>query len=215
MHKLRLFFAVLILASMFAFCLLPVVAMNAVENTGGSREMKVPPPRLNLAQIAREAMAIHFHQSKFSSLSQYADSLPVCDEFKHPAGLFVTLSKHGETRACWGAIAPLNRDLVRGTIYTTEAALTKEYRFPRIRASEWQTLKPQVTVIRAIEPIASSSGQDPMRFGLMVRSGGKGAVLLPGEASDPHYQLVKCKLKAGISSQQPCQLYRIRADVFK
>jgi hypothetical protein len=54
-----------------------------------------------------------------------------------------------------------------------------------------------------------------MLFGLMVRAGGKAAVILPGEASDAYYQMVLCKLKAGIRPKQPCQMYRIKADVFK
>jgi len=171
--------------------------------------------RASLPDLAREAVAIHFHGSRYMSLEELIQATPVCKEYKRSSGLFVTLSKNGQTRACWGSIYPQNEDLVKATILTTEAALTKEYRFPHVRASEWRSLKPQVTIVRDLQPISSMSGQNPLHFGLLVRSGSRGAVLLPGEAADAHYQLVKCKLKAAIPVNQPCQLYRIRADVLK
>jgi len=171
--------------------------------------------KISLPELAREVMAIHFQDSQYHSLKELLAATPVCDQYKRPAGLFVTLSRNGKTRACWGSIYAQEQNLVQSTVSTTEKALTKEYRFPRIRASEWKFLKPQVTIVRGIEPISNMSQQNPLQFGLLVRYAGRGAVLLPGEASDAHYQLVHCKLKAGIPVNQPCQLYRIRADVLK
>jgi AMMECR1 domain-containing protein len=172
--------------------------------------------RVSLPEVAREAMAIHFHASQYQSFKELLAATPVCKEYKQPAGLFVTLSRNGKTRACWGSIYAQDHDnLVEATVSTTEKALTKDYRYQRIRPSEWKFLKPQVTIIRDIEPIANMSQQNPLEYGLLVRYGGRGAVLLPGEASDAHYQLVRTKLKAGIPVGQPCQLYRIRADVLR
>jgi len=188
---------------------------SCVGTPGESAHVVPRTTRARLPELAREAVAIHFHASKYESLQELIDATPVCDEYKNPSGLFVTLSKNGQTRACWGSIYSQDRDLVKATVLTTEAALTKEYRFPTVTAREWRRLKPQVTVVREIRPISSMSGQNPLRYGLLVRSGAKGAVLLPGEAADPHYQLMKCKLKASIPINQPCQLYRIRADVYK
>ncbi|HEY9772349.1 MAG TPA: AMMECR1 domain-containing protein [Planktothrix sp.] len=176
---------------------------------------QMAPEHVALPQVAREVLAIHFHESQYKSLKELAQAMPVSDDYKEPAGLFVTLSKNGKTRACWGSLTAQSSNLVRSTIYTTENALTKEYRYPRVLKSEWKQLKPQVTVIRAVEPIEDMSETNALRFGLLVRSGGRGAVLLPGEAADAHYQLVQCKLKAGIPVNQPCQLYRLRADVYK
>ena len=173
-------------------------------------------PVISLPDVVRKTMALHFGQSdKYKSLDELAHSFDITKNYRRPAGIFVTLSRKGKTRACWGSINPQYADLVTGTIYTTEAALSKEYRFKKIKFDEWQLLKPQVTIVKEVQPIQSMSDQNPMQFGLMVRSATKAAVILPGEASDAHYQLVICKLKAGISSTQPCQLYRIKADVFK
>src|SRR5262249_13537090 len=101
------------------------------------------------------------------------------------------------------------------TVFSTLNALTKEYRYPPIKKSEWKKLKPQVTVVKGVEPITSIAYQNPLRDGLLVRSGGKAGVYLPGEAADAYYQLVQCKLKAGIKPGEPYQLYRLRTDIYE
>jgi AMMECR1 domain-containing protein len=199
MRLLTLIFALAIL-------LLNMPSLAATQNAS---------QHVSLPQVAREVLAIHFHESQYKSLKELAQALPVSDDYKEPAGLFVTLSKNGHTRACWGSLTAQGHDLINSTIFTTENALTKEYRFHRIEKSEWKLLKPQVTVIRDVQPIENMSQTNALKYGLLVRCGGRGAVLLPGEAADAHYQLVQCKLKAGIPVNQPCQLYRLRADVFK
>jgi AMMECR1 domain-containing protein len=130
-------------------------------------------------------------------------------------GVFVTLSRQGHSRACWGSIYPKYTSVEESTVYATLGALTKEYRYKPISATEWPTLKPQVTVIRAIEPIDGLQGQNPLSDGLMVRAGGRSGVILPGEARDAHYQLVQCKVKAGIRPGESYQLYRMVADVYQ
>ncbi len=148
------------------------------------------------------------------TLDEFIAGLAVSSQFRRAAGVFVTLSRGGKSRACWGSVFPEHPDLVKSTVYATLGALTKEYRYAPVRRNEWRLLKPQVTVVQSIEPISGLAGQNPLRDGLMVRSRGKAAVLLPGEARDAHYQLVQCKLKAGIKPGEPCQLYSIKAEVY-
>jgi AMMECR1 domain-containing protein len=213
-RKLTLFFAVLTLCN--AQCGWAASQKNHSEQATQLASLPMPAvERVSLPLLAREALAVHFNASKFDSLDKLIEATPVCDDYKKPAGMFVTLSSHGKTRACWGSITPTNQDLIRSTVFTTESALTKEYRFPAVRASEWQSLKCQVTIVHSIEPIADISQQNALKYGLLVQYGGRGAVLLPGEVMDAHCQLLKCKLKAGIPVDQPCQIYRIRADVLK
>ncbi len=184
-------------------------------------DARVEKIRASLPEISRRTLKRHFGLDDLSlsgqkqTIEEFADAFVVPDNFKSNCGLFVTLEKNGQTRACWGSISANHKDLVHATVYTTEDALHKDYRYAPITKSEINQLIPQITVVRRIVPINSISVMHPLKEGLMVRSGGKGAVLLPGEASDPHYQLVKCKLKAGIPSNQPCQLYKIEADVYR
>jgi AMMECR1 domain-containing protein len=173
-----------------------------------------------LPEISRLTILHHYGLDENESwkgltLDELSEKFLVKDEHKKNSGLFVTLIKNGDTRACWGSINATQKNLVRATVFTTEEALIKDYRYTRIKKSEINQLIPQVTVVKRIVPINSISTMRPLKQGLMVRAGGKGAVLLPGEASDPHYQLVKTKLKAGIPSSQPCQLYKIEADVYR
>ncbi len=203
------FFAVLLRIVLIAAC----SCQSALALTETPAKLQ---PVDSLPEVVRQTMALHFGESnQFKNFDELAQSFAVPVKFKKPAGLFVTLSRKGKTRACWGSISPQYPNLVVGVVYTTEAALSKEYRYKKIRSNEWNLLKPQVTVIRSVEPISSMRDQNPLMYGLMVRSARKTAVILPGEAIDAHYQLMMCKVKAGIASNQPCQIYRIKADVFK
>lgn len=186
----------------------------AVHSSGDSQSRQT---QIKLTDVVRQTIAIHFGEQKLNgkTIEQFARSLPVKTEFRKPAGVFVTLSYKGKTRACWGSINPSQSDIVKQTVYATLDALTKEYRYAPIKQGEWKQLKPQVTVITGVEPISSIAFQNPLRDGLLVRSGGKAGVYLPGEAADAHYQLVHCKLKAGIQPGEPCQLYRLRTEIYE
>lgn len=188
-----------------------------IDQNENSDESKI---EASLPQISKMTILHHFDidendRLKGLPLKKFADQFVVKSEHKKNAGLFITLIKNGGTRACWGSVNSSQRNLVLATVYTTEDALAKDYRYSKIKKSEINQLIPQVTVVKKIIPINSIVTMQPLKQGLMVRAGGKGAVLLPGEASDPHYQLVKTKLKAGIPMSQPCQLYRIEADVYR
>ncbi|MBK9769396.1 MAG: AMMECR1 domain-containing protein [Candidatus Obscuribacter sp.] len=167
---------------------------------------------LNL--IAQATMQNHFAEHP-KSLKEMVKTFDLTPEYRQSRGLFVTFYKDGKTRACWGNITPNHADLVTNTVFTTIDCLTKEYRFSTVQKKEIADLKAQVTIIEAVEPVMRGTTLHPLTDGLMVRGNGKGAVLLPGEASDPHYQVMQCKLKAGINPNEPCQIYRIKAHVIR
>src|SRR6516162_9019896 len=165
----------------------------------------------SLTSLVRETMQAYFERQNGGQFSARALLKgKALDEYKKSAGVFVTLSANGKPRACWGSVYPTHSNLAESTVFATIGALTKDYRYKPIRAHEWRTLKPQVTIIDRVEPIAGIAGQNPLSDGLMLRSGNKTAVLLPGETSDAFYQLVCCKLKAGLNKGEPYQLYRLK-----
>lgn len=168
----------------------------------------------SLVEVSKLTIQQYFDNPKFSS-KELTKQFKVSNEYKKAAGLFVTLSKNGKTRACWGSVTPQESDLVKATISSTLGALNKEYRYAPINKAEINDLKVQVTVIKALQPIKNISGQNPLRDGLFLRSNSRSAVILPGEALDAHYQLVMCKVKAGLSPHDHFQLYRLKADVYK
>ncbi|HEY9681705.1 MAG TPA: AMMECR1 domain-containing protein [Oculatellaceae cyanobacterium] len=169
-----------------------------------------------LPSIAKDTLKKHFGLIASNlSLTEFAKTFAVPPQFNRRAGLFVTLSKDGKTRACWGSLDARFDNLVQATVFTTEQALTDEYRFNKIKTAEIDTLHPQITVVKKVEPLHDIREQNPARCGLLVRSGGKSGIILAGEASDPYYQLVQCKLKAGIKKNEAFQMYRIKADVYR
>lgn len=189
------------------------------SRTPSAKPTAIPPGKMPLSpsglSVTKSATQVQGKPSAMQAyqplIRRYAARLPQ----RKPAGVFVTLSRGGKSRACWGSVYPQHPDVVESTVYATLGALTKEYRYRPITSGEWRTLKPQVTVVRAIEPITGLRGQNPLQDGLMVRAGGRSGVLLPGEARDAFYQLVQCKLKAGIHPGESYQLYRIIADVYQ
>ena len=198
------------------------LAVDHLALRGEPLAVHPPPPNSNIAKnsptplnkIASATLFNHFsdHPKNYNELVKSFEVPPI---YKRSKGLFVTLSKNGKTRACWGSIQPQEGNLVAATVVACEEALTKEYRYPPVRKNEINDLKCQVTVVEKMEAVGAHVSLNPLLDGLMVRSGSRAAVLLPGEASDPHYQVMQCKLKAGIKPQDPCQIYRMRAHVFR
>lgn len=170
----------------------------------------------NLTDVVKDTMDLYFHnQGKGArAIRDYADNLKVRPRYDKPAGVFVTLSRNGKTRGCWGSISPQQGSVAKATVFATLGALSKDYRYKPIRPGEVKFLKPQVTVVRAVEPVSSVRAVNPFRDGIMVRSGGKSGVILPGEASDAHYEFVMARLKAGIQPNEPCQIYKLKADIY-
>jgi AMMECR1 domain-containing protein len=166
---------------------------------------------VSLPEVAKQTLKLYFQKE---NIQKFAQSLPVAAQYKKTAGVFVTLSKNGKTRACWGSVYPQEKDLVKATVYATYSALTKEYRYPAIKKAEINDLKVQVTVVKNLQPIESLAQLNPLKDGLLVRTGAKSGVILAGEASDAHYQFVQAKLKAGIGAGEPFQMYKIKTDVF-
>jgi AMMECR1 domain-containing protein len=176
----------------------------------------LPAFAIELPEVVHQTMEIYFEKPDVDKqLAEIVSRNKNDLRYKRKAGVFVTLSRNGKSRACWGSVDPDGPDLVQATIHATLEALTNEYRYKPVSSSEWRKLKAQVTVVNDVEPIADIHGINPWRDGLMVRSNGKSGVLLPGEASDAFYELVRCKLKAGIQAGEPCQLFRLKAQIYE
>jgi AMMECR1 domain-containing protein len=170
--------------------------------------------------LVQETMAAHFlsppmRQKKLQKLETKAHALAQTKTASSPRGVFVTLSLHGKPRACWGSLSGVNLNPSLAIIESTLGALTKEYRYPPIHASEISKLKKQVTVIKTVVPVQSYRQINPYRDGVMVQQGGKSGIILPGEATDAYHQVVMAKLKAGIQPKDSFQLYRMQADVYR
>lgn len=200
-----------------------ITKANYLQGSRSSKNDYVPLP-----EIARRTMYRYFGKTSEGASAEIAgstsaaqgpmldiaNSVKVDPKFMAPAGVFVTLSKNGKTRACWGSVYPREASAARETVLATLGALNKEYRFKRISPLELKNLKIQVTVIRGLSAVPDTSTINPLVDGVMVRSGGRGGVILPGEAVDAYYELVLAKLKAGIKPSDPCQIYKMKAEIY-
>jgi AMMECR1 domain-containing protein len=177
---------------------------------------------VSLPEISRHTLALYFGAKTAkditikttASTDEWLKDQQIEKKFQKPAGVFVTLSKRGKTRACWGSVYAREATIAKETEIATLGALSKDYRYKPISKTELADLKIQVTVISAIQAVSDIRMIDPFKNGILVRSGGRGGVILPGEAVDAYYEFVLARLKAGIKPNEPCQIYKLKAEIY-
>ncbi|MFS8858108.1 AMMECR1 domain-containing protein [Synechococcus sp. H55.7] len=178
------------------------------KGTGIPAPGQPPPLPETLPALARQAIAHYFATGQV---------LPAPEEipphWRRPAGVFVTVTREGRPRGCWGSLDPGGEDLARATIRAAVGAVTRDWRYPPLRPGELESASIQVAIVRRVVPIPSLEQVDPTRMGLFIRTGTRGAVLLPGEALTTEWQLSTAKRLAGIPADQPVELFRVEAEL--
>ena len=134
----------------------------------------------------------------------------VPSELLKPAGVFVTLKKHGELRGCIGTLAPTKPTAAHEIISNAISSATMDPRFEPVGPDELDELECSVDILGDPEPIKGISELDPKRYGVIVRRGARSGVLLPDiEGVDSAVEQVNiAKQKAGISPFEDCELER-------
>lgn len=130
-----------------------------------------------------------------------------------PAGTFVTITKDGRTRGCWGNVRPQAATLAEEIVINTRKALVEDYRFTPANPAEYPKLKFYVSLVGTLEPVANPAQLHPWQEGLLVTKGQKGGVLLPGEAKTARWAISECCRKAGITPQGAL-MYRFKTTVY-
>ncbi len=131
-----------------------------------------------------------------------------------PGGVFVTITRDGKTRGCWGTVHPQRATLAEEIAVASVKALRYDYRHQPIARSEWPALRFYVSLVGPMVPVASAAEISPLRDGLFVTARGRGGVLLPGEARTARYQVAECRKKAGLKPREPALMYRFATVVF-
>lgn len=131
---------------------------------------------------------------------------------QHPApfGVFVTLVSGKITRGCFGSMEPRGRSLEE---LVTEAAVGAARFDPRsrpVRAGELDHLQIILSIVGPMVPVLSVAEVDPKRMGLLVRSGSRGSVLLPGEARTARGSYDRNLRQASIRKGDPIEMFRFR-----
>ena len=158
-----------------------------------------------LPQWARRCLSAYLKHEDSGSLD-----LPNSPEFAVRRGCFVTLKQNGQLRGCIGTTEPWQENLALEIQHNALAAGTEDPRFRPVKVDELETLSFTVDVLGELEKIAGPQELDPWRYGVVVRQRGKSGLLLPhlegvDTVSD---QISIAKQKAGISAQDPVELWR-------
>ena len=133
-------------------------------------------------------------------------------EMRERAGVFVSLHKYGQLRGCIGTFEPREKNVAEEIIANAISSSTGDPRFPPVTASELDDLEYSVDILTEPEPVTDIGRLDHKEYGIIVESGWKKGLLLPDlEGVDSvEEQIAICRLKAGISVDEPIRLYRFQ-----
>jgi len=124
-----------------------------------------------------------------------------------PGASFVTLHRHAQLRGCIGSLEP-RRALVSDVAENAFAAAFRDPRFSPLREEEWETLRVEISVLSAPQPMAFASEADLLSIlrpgvdGLILQEGRLRGTFLPSvwtSLPQPEAFLSHLKQKAGLA----------------
>jgi AmmeMemoRadiSam system protein A len=158
-----------------------------------------------LVELARQAILHYLTTGKYVESSE-----ELCVEWQRPAAAFVSLQRQGELRGCIGTCVATQPSLVQEIIQNAVAAATADPRFPSVSLDDMDEIDISVDVLASPQKVDSEEQLDPKRYGVIVRAGERGGVLLPdiAQVTTAESQLAIARRKAGIRSDEPVEIYR-------
>lgn len=131
------------------------------------------------------------------------------EDMKGEAGVFVSIKKRGNLRGCIGTFEPTRHNVAEEIIHNAISSATQDPRFPRINEAELDELEYSVDILTPPKPVADITKLDVKKHGIIVQSGWQRGLLLPDlEGVDTLEQQVHiCRMKAGISPDEPVELF--------
>lgn len=144
----------------------------------------------HLIPLAHEAIA---EDLRGNAVSRPREGMPA-------QACFVSLKLAGRLRGCIGTLRPSQSSLEAEVQANAVAAATRDPRFMPVEPADLAGLRVSIDVLSAGEPVDDMRLLNPVRYGLIVRSGSRCGVLLPDikgvETVDQQVQI--CLEKAGI-----------------
>lgn len=156
-------------------------------------------------KLARASLAHYLATGEYLAVP---DELPAGLDGR--AGVFVSLKKDGELRGCIGTFGPTQPTVAAEIIHNAVSAGVQDPRFWPVEAHELDGLCISVDILSPPEKIAGPEELDPVKYGVIVRSGRRSGLLLPDlEGVDTVAgQLDIARQKAGIAPGENTELYR-------
>ncbi len=192
------------------------------ENPKKSLYKKIRSERLaeRARQQAGESYLVRLARNTLESYVTGSPSPVLADvpeEFKKSAGVFVSIKKHGNLRGCIGTIEPATSSIAEEVSANAISAGINDPRFQPVRKDELDDLDYSVDVLQPPEPISGLHQLDPMKYGVIVRSGRRSGLLLPNlEGIDSAEEQVRiARQKAGIRPDEPVKLERFEVVRYK
>lgn len=146
--------------------------------------------------LAKQAIETYFKDHKVIKPSQ---NLPK-EFYSLRAGVFVTIYNDKNLRGCIGTYLPTEKNIANEIIQNAISAATNDYRFKVITVNELPKLKYEVSILSLPKEIIDKRELDPIKYGVLVKSGHKSGLLLPDleGVNNIEQQLTIACQKAGI-----------------
>ncbi len=138
--------------------------------------------------------------------------LPTSNVFQKPLAVFVTAKKGNEVRGCMGTLRPREKNLAEEIRTNLRLAFSRDPRHRPVQKDEVAEMEIYISSVSNPKLVSELSSLDPARDAVMIKSGSREAVALPGEAKTLRYLLAFLKSKAGIHRGENFQLYRMESE---
>ena len=147
-------------------------------------------------RLARESLTYYLVEGRYMEAPSYVTEKMINSK----RGVFVSLKKFGRLRGCIGTILPVRESIAEEIMQNAVSAGEGDPRFSNVSVEELEDIIFSVDVLT--EPKAALKEElNPKIFGVIVKRGSKGGVLLPDlEGVDTVKEQIRIVLdKAGIS----------------
>jgi MEMO1 family protein len=126
------------------------------------------------------------------------------------AGVFVCLKVDGQLRGCVGTFQPTEQTVAAEIVRSAVLAAARDPRFPCVTARELPRLQYSIDILSPPEPVEDSSQLDPRRYGILLESGRRRALLLPDlpGVDTVESQMDMARRKAGIPMDEAVHICR-------
>lgn len=156
--------------------------------------------------LARTALEAYVRERR---IMKVPDGLPA-EMTEDAAGTFVSIKKDGQLRGCIGTTGPTRKNIAEEIIYNAISSGTRDPRFNPVKEEELDKLVYSVDVLKEPEPIKSMEELDVVKYGVIVKSGGRSGLLLPNleGVDNPEKQVSISLQKAGIKPDEKYNMER-------
>ncbi|RJQ14200.1 MAG: AmmeMemoRadiSam system protein A [Nitrospiraceae bacterium] len=159
-------------------------------------------------------LAVEHYVGTGMIISPPANLIP---EMTSKAGVFVCIKIKGELRGCIGTFSPCTTNVACEIIQNAVSAATQDPRFPPVKSRELNELEYTVDVLTPPVKVNGRHELDPVKYGVIVKSGERRGLLLPDlEGVDTVDEQVSiASTKAGIWPGETLDLYRFEVRRYK